>query len=146
MSAENAAMFRDFLAVALRGIVEKHTQGEDWLTYDAPCALYFYASPFADPADPLIAATYAMLAAESLGLANCMLGTIPYCFQYSRALRKKIMHPQQEPGRVDADRGVPRDCLQTGGQAASGQCAVPWLSVGPAKAGFLTSRHCVTAQ
>ena len=26
-------------------------------------------------ADPLIAATYAMLAAESLGLGSCMIGT-----------------------------------------------------------------------
>lgn len=114
MSAENAAMFRDFLAVALRGIVEKHTQGEDWLTYDAPCALYFYASPFADPADPLIAATYAMLAAESLGLASCMLGTIPYCFQYSRALRKKYRIPNNSQGGLMLIVGYPEFVYKRG--------------------------------
>lgn len=107
MRSDNAAMFRDFLAIAIRGILEKHAQGEDWLTYDAPCALYFYASPFADPADPVIAATYAMLAAESLGLGSCMLGTIPYCFQYSRALRKTYHIPNKSQGGLMLVLGYP---------------------------------------
>lgn len=51
-------------------------KGEDVVTYDAPAAIYFYGSPYCDPADPLIAATYAMLAAESLGLGTCMLGAV----------------------------------------------------------------------
>jgi nitroreductase len=50
--------------------------GIDVVTYDAPVAIYFYGSPYCDPADPLIAATYAMLAAESLGLGTCMLGAV----------------------------------------------------------------------
>ncbi|MEI7422841.1 MAG: nitroreductase family protein [Prolixibacteraceae bacterium] len=51
-------------------------KGEDVVTYDAPVAIYFYGSPYCDPADPIIAATYAMIAAESLGLGTCMLGAI----------------------------------------------------------------------
>lgn len=107
MSAENASMYRDFLAVAIRGILEKHAHGEDWLTYDAPYALYFYTSPFADPADPIIAATYAMLAAESLGLGSCMLGMIPYCFQYSRSLREKYEVPHKSQGGLMQVLGFP---------------------------------------
>lgn len=84
MSKEYASVFKDFLAVAIHEIVDKYMQGVNWLIYDAPCGLYFYTSPYADPADPIIAATYAMLAAESLGLGSCLLGTIPYCFKYSR--------------------------------------------------------------
>ncbi|MFZ4465107.1 MAG: nitroreductase, partial [Bacteroidales bacterium] len=38
--------------------------------------LYFYGSPYADPADPLIAATYAMIAGESLCLGTCMIGAV----------------------------------------------------------------------
>ena len=95
MSKETAEVYKGFLAVAITSILEKHDQGQNWLTYDAPCALYFYASPFSDPADPIIAATYAMLAAQSLGLGSCMLGTIPYCFQYSRKLREKYHMPHK---------------------------------------------------
>ena len=51
-------------------------KGEDMVTYDAPVAIYFYGTPYCDPADPIIAATYAMIAAESLGLGTCMLGAI----------------------------------------------------------------------
>lgn len=107
MSKENASVFRDFLAVALRGILEKSAEGEDWLTYDAPCALYFYASPFSDQADPVIAATYAMLAAESLGLGSCLLGTIPYCFQYSRKLRQKYNIPHKSQQGIMLVLGYP---------------------------------------
>lgn len=107
MSKENAAVFRDFLAVAIKGILEKYAEGENWLTYDAPCALYFYGSPFTDPADPIIAATYAMLAAESLGLGSCLLGTIPYCFQYSRKLRQKYNIPHKSQQGIMLVLGYP---------------------------------------
>ncbi len=49
---------------------------QNLITYDAPLAMYFYGSPYSDIADPLIAATYAMLAGESLGLGTCMIGAI----------------------------------------------------------------------
>ena len=50
-------------------------QGRDVFTYDAPAAMLFHVGPMGDPADCAIVATYAMLAAESLGLGSCMLGT-----------------------------------------------------------------------
>ena len=95
ISKQTAEVYRGFLSVALTSILEKHEQGENWLTYDAHCALYFYTSRYADPADPTIAATYAMLAAQGLGLGSCMLGTIPYCFKYSRKLREKYQVPDK---------------------------------------------------
>jgi len=67
-------------------------KGTDRVTYDAPVALYFYGSPYCDPADPIIAATYAMIAAESLGLGSCMLGAIHPFLQFgsgSKAFRDK---------------------------------------------------------
>ncbi len=86
---ENSAVFDTFIAPALNVFLEKRDEGVDWLTYGAPLAMYFSTSAYADPADPIIVATYAMLAAESLGLGSCMLGTPPYAFKYSKKLRRK---------------------------------------------------------
>ena len=58
------------------------------ITYDAPLAIYFYGSPYADPADSLIAATYALLAGESLGLGTCMLGAIHPFIQKGKKAQK----------------------------------------------------------
>ena len=46
--------------------------------------MYFYGSPYCDPADPIIAATYAMIAAETLGLGTCMLGAVHPFIQNGR--------------------------------------------------------------
>jgi ferredoxin len=73
---ENSQMFRDFIKPLIEKYISYMEKGENIVTYDAPVTLYFYSSPFADPADPIIPATYAMLAAESLGLGTCMLGAI----------------------------------------------------------------------
>ena len=72
---ENHRVMRDFVKPLLEILVAKRREGLDWFAYDAPAALLFHHSPMADPADCHIAATYAMLAAESFGLGSCMLGT-----------------------------------------------------------------------
>ena len=59
--------------------------GINVVNYDAPLAIYFYGSPYCDPADPIIAATYAMIAAEALGLGTCMLGAIHPLIQYGKS-------------------------------------------------------------
>ncbi|MBN1874953.1 MAG: nitroreductase family protein [Anaerolineae bacterium] len=90
---ETGEVFDTFLAPALDAFLKKRAENIDWLTYSAPLAMYFYTSAYADPVDPLIVATYAMLAAESLGLGSCMLGTPAYCFKYSKKLRRKYGMP-----------------------------------------------------
>jgi len=50
--------------------------------------MYFYGSPYTDPADPIIAATYAMIAAESLGLGTCMLGAVHPLIQNGKKAQK----------------------------------------------------------
>ena len=72
---ENYLAMRDFVKPLLKMLVDERSKGVDYFTYDAPAALLFHHGPMADPADCHIAATYAMLAAESLGLGSCMLGT-----------------------------------------------------------------------
>ncbi|MDX9748442.1 MAG: nitroreductase, partial [Paludibacter sp.] len=72
----NDEMFRGFMKPFFKAYTENMEQGINLVTYDAPLALYFYGSPYTDPADPIVAATYAMIAAESMGLGTCMLGAI----------------------------------------------------------------------
>lgn len=84
----NDALFRDFIRPLIHAYTEAMKRGEDIVTYDAPVALYFYGSPYCDPADPIVAASYAMLAAESLGLGTCMLGGMHPLIQNGRAARR----------------------------------------------------------
>lgn len=72
----NDEMMRSFIKPVFNIYVDDMEKGKNWINYDAPLAMYFYGSPYADPADPVIAATYAMLAGESLGLGTCMLGAV----------------------------------------------------------------------
>ena len=69
-------MMREFIKPVFDVYVDDMAKGNNWINYDAPLAMYFYGSPYTDPADPIIAATYAMLAGESLGLGTCMLGAV----------------------------------------------------------------------
>jgi ferredoxin len=81
-------MFRGFLRPLVHGYIRSMKAGDNFVTYDAPVALYFYGSPYCDPADPVIAATYAMIAAESLGLGTCMLGGVHPFIQKGKAARR----------------------------------------------------------
>jgi len=96
---EQARMMRDFIVP----VAEKYTRPDpdrhDWFFYDAPAALYFYGSEVADPADAILPASLAMLAAESLGLGTCLLGFPGYIVNYSMHLKKKYGLPKRiQPG------------------------------------------------
>lgn len=85
---KNGEMFRDFIKPLIEVYDEYMKKGENIVTYEAPLVLYFYGSPYTDPADPLIAATYAMTAAESLGLGTCMIGAVHPFIQSGKAAEK----------------------------------------------------------
>jgi nitroreductase/Pyruvate/2-oxoacid:ferredoxin oxidoreductase delta subunit len=74
-SRAEQAQLRDFVRPLMDLIVSRADAGEDALFYDAPAALLFHRGPASEPADVHIAATYAMLAAQSLGLGSCMIGS-----------------------------------------------------------------------
>lgn len=75
MTKANYDSLDSFASTAIDTFVKNYEEGRDWLTYSAPLAMYFHSSPYADPVDPYIPATYAMLTAQTLGLGSCMLGT-----------------------------------------------------------------------
>lgn len=84
----NGEMFRDFIKPLIDVYSSYMKKGENMVTYEAPLALYFYGTPYTDPADPIIAATYAMTAAESLGLGTCMIGGVHPFIQSGKAAKK----------------------------------------------------------
>lgn len=97
----NDEMMHSFIKPVFNIYVDSMAKGDNWINYDAPLAMYFYGSPYTDPADPIIAATYAMLAGESLGLGTCMLGAIHPFIQNgkkARLFREKwgIKYPSRE--------------------------------------------------
>ncbi len=81
---ETDELFKGFLKPLMKVYIEEMDEGNNTINYDAPLAMYFYGSPYCDPADPIIAATYAMIAAETLGLGTCMLGAIHPFIQNGR--------------------------------------------------------------
>ncbi len=84
----NNELFRGFLKPLFHVYTDHMKKGENLVTYDAPLSMYFYGTPYCDPADALVAATYAMIAGESLGLGTCMLGGIHPLIQNGRNARK----------------------------------------------------------
>jgi nitroreductase/NAD-dependent dihydropyrimidine dehydrogenase PreA subunit len=81
MSGEEHRKMRGKIAPLYRGLIAGRQAGQDFLFYDAPLVMVFLSSGGA--ADPVIACTYAMLAAESLGLSSCMIGTVAPMLPYT---------------------------------------------------------------
>lgn len=84
----NDEMFRNFVKPMFDVYTNRFEAGENVVNYDAPLTLYFYGSPYSDPADPIVAATAAMYAGEALGLGTCMLGAMHPMIQYGYKARK----------------------------------------------------------
>ncbi len=95
---EGYRTMRDFVRPVIDAYLEAADRGEDLWFYDAPCALYFAGSDCSDDADPIIAATYAMLAAEALGLGSCLLGFPSYLLRFHAKLREKHRIPKHRTG------------------------------------------------
>ena len=84
----NDEMFKGFIRPLFHTYTEGMREGKNLVNYDAPLAMYFYGTPYTDPADPVIAATYAMIAGESLGLGTCMLGAVHPLIQQGKKARR----------------------------------------------------------
>lgn len=90
-------LLRTFVGPVLEvylGLRPELPPGEDSFFYRAPLAYVFYGSSTSEPADAVIAATHAMLAAEALGYGTCFLG-FP-------------AHLLGMDARVKEDYGIPR--------------------------------------
>ena len=80
----NLGFFRFMVKYAIQNKNEKNL---DCVLYGAPVALVFYGRKGAMAANVPIACTYAMLAAESLGLHTCMIESMAPILRSSKKLR-----------------------------------------------------------
>ncbi len=96
----NDEMFRGFVKPAFEVYISNMQKGINLVNYDAPLSMYFYGSPYTDPADPIVAATTAMYAGESLGLGTSMLGAIHPLIQNGKKAQKfREKHGIKYPSR-----------------------------------------------
>lgn len=115
MGKEAYQLMKSFGNPLAKFMVETRKKNENYLLYDAPLAMYFSASPYSDPADPYISATYAMLAAESLGLGSCMIGSVHPMIQYgAKKLKKKWNLPAKSPSGIIVIFGYPKYRFKSG--------------------------------
>lgn len=115
MGKEAYQVMKSFGNPLVKFMVETRKKNENYLLYDAPLALYFSSSPYADPADPYISASYAMLAAESLGLGSCMIGSVQPMIQYgAKKLKQKWNLPAKSPSGIIVIFGYPKYHFKSG--------------------------------
>lgn len=99
--------FRHFIRPLAQSYVDGRRAGRDTLFYDAPAVLIFHQSPYADSADAAIACTYAMLAAESLGLGNTIIGGAPPILQRNKTLCARLGIPAGNTPSISLIVGYP---------------------------------------
>lgn len=82
-------MIKDFAVPGLKAALDGSKDGKDIIMYHTPAFIMFYGSNLTDKEEVVLAAGYAILAAESLGLATCPCGIIPCIFERSKELQEK---------------------------------------------------------
>lgn len=87
--------FKHFILPLARVYVTAHHEGRDMLFYRAPAVLIFHRSAYSESTDSAIACTYAMLAAESLGLGSTFIGGAPPILQRNKKLCRQLGIPEQ---------------------------------------------------
>jgi nitroreductase/NAD-dependent dihydropyrimidine dehydrogenase PreA subunit len=101
-------LYRNFLLALAEEYVTNQRAGRDVILWGAPAVLIFHHSPYADAADTPIAATYAMLAAEALGLGSTIIGGAPPIIQRNHALRRRLGIPEGHVPSLALIVGYPR--------------------------------------
>ncbi|HPC41287.1 MAG TPA: nitroreductase family protein [Spirochaetota bacterium] len=107
MKKADIEAFRDFILPATKMMIKERKRKTDLLFYGAPCVLLFHQSPYADPVDGHIACTYAMIAAESLGLGTCMIGTVAFALEREKKLKEKWGIPAENKVALAMILGYP---------------------------------------
>ncbi len=106
--------FKEFVIPIADLMVKDRESGGDPLLYGAPVAMLFHSSPYADPADCVIAATYAMIAAESLGLGTCMIGMVAPFLERDKKLKAKYGIPKSDKPGIVLIMGYPATNFKRG--------------------------------
>ena len=87
-------MFADFIRPLAETYVQAHREGRDVIFYEAPAVMIFHHSPYTETVDATIACTYAMLAADWLGLGTTIIGGAPPVIQRNKKLCRSLGIPE----------------------------------------------------
>lgn len=88
MGRSMANLMQHYVLPVVRELLAARQAGKDCLFYDAPAVLLFHY-PASDSVDCAVACSYASIAAESLGLGSCMIGTVRAALERDKALKEK---------------------------------------------------------
>ena len=102
-------MFADFIRPLAEMYVQGYQEGRDLVFYDAPAVLIFHHSPYAETTDATIACTYAMLAAQSLGLGSTIIGGATPVIQRNKKLCLSLGIPEGNTPSIALILGYPAD-------------------------------------
>ncbi len=106
---EVSELFDSFLNGLISSYIKNMDKGDNKVLYDAPLAISFQSTLYTDPADAYIPATYAMIAAESLGLGSCMIGGVhPFIKKGAKKFKKKYGILERYSGGIIVIFGYPK--------------------------------------
>jgi ferredoxin len=106
MDKPTRALMRDYVMPIAAEILEARKLGRDLLFYHAPCAVLFHY-PMKDVIDSTIACSFASLAAESLSLGTCIIGTVPPALAGEKKLKAKWGIPEGRHPSIAMILGYP---------------------------------------
>jgi len=98
---------RNFIVPLAKAYVDGRLLGRDLLFYNAPVVLLFHHSPYVDASEAMICCTYAMLAAESLGLGTTIIGAAAPIIMRNRKLCKRLGIPEGNKPAIALIIGYP---------------------------------------
>lgn len=107
-------IIKEFVLTLLKLTIESRKQGIDHLFYNAPAVLVFYGSEITENVDQVIAATHAYIAAESLGLGTCLIGSVAPAFNRNASLKEKYGLKKNEKVAIAFIAGYPDFELKKG--------------------------------
>lgn len=99
-------MLKNLVLPATQSILAGKKTGQDYLFYNAPCVMIFHY-PMKDTTDPTIACSFATIAAETLGLGSCIIGTVPPALQGDKKLKAKWGVPADHQPSIAMILGYP---------------------------------------
>lgn len=99
--------FSSFILPLAQMYVDRYRQGKDVLFYDAPAVMLFYRSAYTETTDTAIACTYAMVAAESLGLGTTMIGGAAPMMKRNKKLCQQLGIPEGNTPEIALILGYP---------------------------------------